>query len=113
KNTENPEAARQLVQALTAAETQGENASLGANIPSRVSDEAIDAFLGFTPPENNQAFINALQNDPVAEGPLWAGSWPEYDRIMNEKVTAVLNGDLTIEEYANSVCDEANLAFNQ
>ncbi len=110
-NTPNPEAAWQLIQALTRADVQGQIAALGANVPSRVSDEAIAAFLGFTPPANNQAFINGLANDPAVEGPLWAGSWPEFDTAMGARMTAVLTGDQTIEEYRANVCTEANQAF--
>ncbi|MFV9507106.1 MAG: ABC transporter substrate-binding protein [Oscillochloridaceae bacterium umkhey_bin13] len=112
-NTPNPEAAWELVQALTRADVQGRIAELGANIPSRVSDEAIDAFLTFTPPANNQAFINNLANDPAVEGPLWAGSWPQFDAAMGARMTAVLNGDQTIDEYRANVCNEANQAFSR
>lgn len=111
-NTGHPEEAWQLVQALTTAETQGKVAALGANIPSRVSQEALDAFLTFTPPDNNQAFLNGLARNPATEGPLWAGSWPEYDAIMGPAVTAVLNGDTTIDDYAATICGEANKVFN-
>jgi multiple sugar transport system substrate-binding protein len=112
-NTAHPEAAWELVQALTTAETQGTIAELGANIPSRVSQEALDAFVTFTPPANNQAFLDGLGENPVAEGPLWAGNWPEYDAIMGPAVSAVLNGDMTIDDYAATICDEANKAFAQ
>jgi multiple sugar transport system substrate-binding protein len=112
-NTQNPEQAWQLVQALTTAETQGKVAALGANIPSRVGQEAFDAFLTFTPPDNNQAFLNGLADNPAVEGPLWAGSWPDYDRIMGPMVQAVLTGQTTVDEYAATICDEANKAFNQ
>ncbi|GAB4447888.1 MAG: sugar ABC transporter substrate-binding protein [Chloroflexi bacterium OHK40] len=111
-NTEHPEEAWQLMRALTSAETQGKIAELGANIPSRVSDEAIQAFLTFTPPQNNQAFINNLQNDPAVEGPLWAGSWPEFDAATGALFTSVLNGDLSIDDYRATVCTDANQAFN-
>ena len=110
-NTEHPEEAWQLMRALTSADTQGQIAELGANIPSRVSDAAIDAFLTFSPPANNQAFINNLANDPAVEGPLWAGSWPDFDTATGAKFTAVLNGDLSIDEYKASVCEEANAVF--
>ena len=110
--TEHPEEAWTLVQALTDASTQGEISALGANIPSRTSDEAIDAFLGFTPPENSQAFINALQDSPTAEGPLWAGDWPTFDTAMNDAVTAVINGTRTIEDYEAKVCSETAGAFD-
>ena len=103
-DTENPQAAWDLVKALTEADTQATISELGANIPSRRSDAAIDAFLGFTPPENNQAFIDGLADSPTAEGPLWAGSWPEYDAAMGTAVGAVVNGDRTIDDYAANVC---------
>lgn len=113
--TAHPEQAWQLVQALTTAQTQGKVAALGANIPSRVSQEALDAFMTFTPPANNQAFLNGIADaaKPTAEGPLWAGSWPEYDKIMGPAVQAVLTGGKTVEEFGQTTCDEANKVFNQ
>ncbi len=112
-NTQHPEEAWRLVQALTTAQTQGRVAALGANIPSRVSQEAFDTFLTFTPPANNQAFLNGLADNPATEGPLWAGSWPEYDRIMGPAIQAVLTGSMSVEEFGNTICDEANRAFNR
>lgn len=111
--TEHPQEAWQLVQALTTAETQGKVAALGANIPSRVSQEALDAFLTFTPPENNQAFLNGIADaaKPTAEGPLWNGSWPEYDKIMGAAVQSVLTGGMTVEEFGATICEQANKAF--
>jgi multiple sugar transport system substrate-binding protein len=111
-NTEHPEAAWELVQALTTAETQGTIAALGANVPSRVSEEALDAFLTFTPPTNNQAFLDGLSRDPAAEGPLWAGSWPEFATVMDSAVSSLLTGETTLEQFSASVCDEANNAFS-
>jgi multiple sugar transport system substrate-binding protein len=111
-NTEHPEEAWKLVQELTSAETQAKISELGANIPSRQSQEAIDAFLTFTPPENNQAFINGLQDSPTAEGPLWTGDWPTFDTAMNDAVTAVINGTRTIEDYQAKICDETAAAFD-
>ena len=105
--TEHPEEAWALVQALTTAQTQGKVAALGANIPSRVSQEALDAFLTFTPPANNQAFLNGIAADanPTAEGPLWAGSWPEYDKIMGPAIQGVLTGATTVEDFGATICD--------
>ena len=111
-NTEHPEEAWKLVQDLTSAQTQAQISELGANIPSRQSQEAIDAFLTFTPPENNQAFINGLQDSPTAEGPLWAGDWPTFDTAMNDAVTAVINGTRTIDDYEAKICDETAAAFD-
>jgi multiple sugar transport system substrate-binding protein len=109
--TANPEQAWALVQALTTAETQGKVAALGANIPSRVGQEAFDAFLTFTPPANNQAFLNGLADNPATEGPLWTGSWPEYDQIMGPAIQAVLTGSRSVEDFGATICDEANKAF--
>jgi multiple sugar transport system substrate-binding protein len=110
-DTENPQAAWDLVKALTEADTQATISELGANIPSRRSDAAIEAFLGFTPPENNQAFIDGLADSPTAEGPLWAGSWPEYDSAMGTAIGAVVNGERTIDDYAANICSETAVAF--
>lgn len=109
--TEHPEQAWELVKALTTADTQASISELGANIPSRQSDAAIDAFLGFTPPENNQAFINGLQDSPTAEGPLWTGDWPKYDEVMNGAITSVIEGKRTIEDFQAKICDETAVAF--
>jgi multiple sugar transport system substrate-binding protein len=111
-NTAHPEEAWQLAQALTQAEVQAQISAMGTNIPSRVSQEAIDAFLTFTPPANNQAFINGLQDNAVAEGPLWAGSWPDFVSVMDARVSALMTGQETIEQFGATICDEAGKAFN-
>mgnify|MGYP003702051177 CR=1 FL=1 len=111
-NTENPQAAWDLVRALTSAEVQAQVAELGANIPSRVSQEALDAFLTFTPPENNQAFLDGLGENPVTEAPLWNGDWPSYRDEMNTRVNAVVTGDLSIEEYEANICTDLNQYFD-
>ncbi|MEI2612082.1 MAG: sugar ABC transporter substrate-binding protein [Candidatus Promineifilaceae bacterium] len=109
---ERASAAWQLVQALTTAETQATISALGANIPSRVSQEAFDAFLTYTPPANNQAFLNGLADNPATEGPLWAGSWPEYAPVMDAAVQSLMTGGSTIDDFSATVCGEANKAFN-
>lgn len=111
--TQHPEEAWKLVQALTTAETQGKISALGTNIPSRVSKEALDQFLTFTPPANNQAFLNGLAQNPVAEGPLWAGSWPEFDAVMGPAIQAVMTGQKTVDEFKTSICAEANKVFKK
>jgi multiple sugar transport system substrate-binding protein len=114
-NTKHPQEAWALVQALTTAKTQGEIAALGANIPSRVSQDALDAFLTFTPPANNQAFLNGIAPaaKPTAEGPLWAGSWPEFSKVMDPAVQGVLTGATTVESFGATICDEANKVFTK
>ncbi len=114
-NTEHPAEAWALAQKLTEAATQAKISALGTNIPSRVSQEALDAFLTFTPPDNNQAFLDgiAAESNPTAEGPLWAGNWPEFDAVMGAKVNAVMTGELSVEEFKATICSEANKAFQQ
>ena len=109
--TEHPEEAWKLLQMLTTAQTQGMISELGTNIPSRVSQEALDKFLTFTPPQNNQAFVDGIQNDPVAEGPLWQGNWPAFDKAAGDEVTALMNGKITVDEYQESICKVTAPAF--
>jgi multiple sugar transport system substrate-binding protein len=111
-STENPQAAWDLVAALTSAPVQAQVSELGANIPSRVSQEALDAFLTFSPPENNQAFLDGLSENPVTEAPLWNGDWPSYSADMTTAVNAVVTGDTTIEEYEANICAELNQYFD-
>jgi multiple sugar transport system substrate-binding protein len=111
-NTENPEAAWNLVRALTSATVQGQVAELGANIPSRVSQEALDAFLTYTPPENNQAFLDGLSENPVTEAPLWNGDWPSYRDAMNTAVNAVITGDLALADFEANICADLNQYFD-
>lgn len=109
--TANPEAAWKLVEALTSTEVQNKISSLGANIPSRVDQAAIDSFLTYTPPANNQAFVDGIQNDPVAEGPLWNGNWPAFDKASGDEVTALMTGKITIDEFQKTICKAAAVAW--
>jgi len=109
--TEHPEQAFALVEELTSVDTQGKISELGANIPSRQSDEALEAFLGFTPPENNQAFVNGIQNDPATEGPLWGGDWPAFSTTTDAAVNAVITGQRSIEDFQAKICQETASAF--
>ncbi len=112
--TENPEAAWDLVTRLTSAEIQGQIASLGANIPSRATDEAIELFLGTLPDSgvNNQAFVDGTTSADVrTEAPLFAGDWSAIDSAYGAGVTAVFNGDLTAQEFADTICDQVAPLF--
>ncbi len=109
--TENPEAAWELVAALTQADVQGQISALGANIPSRVSDEALNAFLAATPPANNQAFLDGLSQNPATEGPLWAGSWPEFSAAMDSEIQAVVTGARDVADFQANICSETAVGF--
>jgi multiple sugar transport system substrate-binding protein len=112
-NTEHPQEAWELVAKLTSADVQSTIAALGTNIPSRAySDQsAVDAFLAtFDGAINNEAWINGLSYS-VAEAPLWNGDWPQIDQAIFNGVTQVLNGEMTPEDFAATICEEADLYF--
>lgn len=114
--TANPEAAWELVTRLTSAEIQGNIAALGANIPSRATEEAIELFLASLPDSgvNNQAFIDGtLSSDVRTEAPLFAGDWSAIDGIYGTDVTAVFNGTLSAEDFASTICDKVADKFDQ
>jgi multiple sugar transport system substrate-binding protein len=104
--TKNPAQAWALVDALTQDDVQASIAKLGANIPSRQTAAAKANFLTYTPPANNQAFIDGISEKPVAEGPLWNGDWPGYDKVLNDSVTAVLTGKKSIADYKSTICKD-------
>jgi multiple sugar transport system substrate-binding protein len=111
-NTEHPEQAFELLTRLTDGEVQAEIAELGANIPSRTDDpDTIDQFLTFTPPENNQAFIDGL-NTSAPEGPLWQGDWPAFDSILAPAIEAVVAGDLSLEEFRDTIGPQLDATFD-
>ena len=99
--------------ALTQPDIQAKVAARGTNIPSRLGETVFAEFLKILPEKNNQAFLNGLADKPTAEGPLWTGSWPDFDRAMGAKVSDVLTGKLSVEAFGQTICDEANKAFNK
>ncbi len=113
--TANPEQAWDLVTRLTSADIQGQIASLGANIPSRATQEAIDLFLGTLPDSgvNNQAFVDGTTAEDVrTEAPLFNGDWPAIDQAYGTGVTAVFNGEVTAQEFADTICDQVAPNFS-
>lgn len=114
-NTEHPEEAWDLVTRLTSAEIQGTIAELGANIPSRSSQEAIDLFLATLPDSdvNNQAFIDGTTaSDVRTEAPLFFGDWPAIDSAYASGIEQIFNGELTPEEFAGTICDTVSANFD-
>jgi len=111
-NTEHPEEAFELITQLTSPEVQTQIAELGTNIPSRVDDPSIqEQFLTYTPPDNNQAYLDSLEADPVAEGPLWEGNWTEYDAAASPLIQQVLAGEQSVEDFAAEVCGVLDPTF--
>lgn len=113
-NTEHPELAWELVRRLTSSDIQGQIASLGANIPSRATEEGINLFLGTLPDSgvNNQAFIDGTTaSDVRTEAPLFFGDWPAIDTAYATGVTAVFNGEITAQDFADTICDQVAPLF--
>ncbi|MEL6310452.1 MAG: sugar ABC transporter substrate-binding protein, partial [Chloroflexota bacterium] len=114
-DTEFPEEAWDLATRLTSAEIQGQIASLGANIPSRATDEAIELFLNTLPDSgvNNQAFVDGTTSPDVrTEAPLFFGDWPAVDSAYAAGIDQIFNGDLTPEEFTATICDTVSGSFN-
>jgi len=108
-DTEHPEEAWDLVTRLTSAEVQGQIADLGANIPSRATDEAIELFLNTLPDSDvdNQAFVDGTTSADVrSEAPLFNGDWAAISTALDSGANAVFNGDLSAEEFAATICSE-------
>lgn len=112
--TAHPAEAWELVTRLTSAEIQGKVADLGANIPSRATDEAIELFLATLPDSgvNNAVFTDGAAVG-VTEAPLFFGNWPAIDSAYGIGVTAVFNGELSAEEFADTICDIVAPEFDQ
>ncbi len=111
--TAHPEEAWDLVTRLTSAEIQGQIASLGANIPSRATEEAIALFLGTLPDSgvDNQAFVDGAAVG-MTEAPLFFGDWPAIDAEYGSQVNLVLNGELSAQEFADTICDRVAPLFD-
>ncbi len=113
--TAHPEQAWDLVTRLTSAEIQGQIASLGANIPSRQTEDAVALFLASLPDSgvNNQAFIDGTSaSDVRTEAPLFNGNWPAIDTAYGQGVNAVFNGELSAQEFADTICDTVASEFD-
>ena len=87
-------------------------AELGANIPSRVSQAALDAFLTFSPPDNNQAFLDGLSENPTTEAPDWLGDWPSYSAALTTEAGAVISGARTVDDFQANICGEIGQFVN-
>lgn len=114
--TEHPAEAWDLVTRLTSAEIQGQIASLGANIPSRQTQDAVDLFLGSLADVkadlNNQAFIDGTSaSGVVAEAPLFKGDWSAIDAAYAAGINKVFAGETSAQDFADTICDEVAQYF--
>lgn len=111
-NTANPEKAWELLQYLTSTDAQARVTALGANLPSRVSDEAIQAFLDSTPDLSSEVFTTALANYAVAEAPLWKGDFGSINwNTVEPEITKVLTGEITPADFTANICGQIEQYF--
>lgn len=111
-NTANPEAAWELVKKLTTTDVQAQVTALGANLPSRISEDAIDAFLDSTPQIDSMVWVTALKNYAVAEAPLWKGDFGAINwNTVEPAITEVLTGVVTPEDFSGSICGKIEQYF--
>lgn len=108
--TANPDAAWEVLKILTSAEATGKVAALGTNIPPRSDKAAVDAFLGATPPANNQAYLDGIPYAAL-EGPVWDGNWGDFTATMGTLWDQMRAGQITPEEFGTQVCEQTASTF--
>jgi multiple sugar transport system substrate-binding protein len=107
-----PDEAWALLQSLVAADAQRARAEVGNTIPSRITDGTATAVSDLVPPASSAVFVSAVSADPVPEGPIWTGSWVDYDSGVSAAMVDVLTGVRGIEDIRTSLCAEVSIAFD-
>ncbi|NNJ13373.1 sugar ABC transporter substrate-binding protein [Chloroflexales bacterium ZM16-3] len=110
--TANPDAAWEVLKVLTSAEATGKVAALGTNIPPRKDEAAVSAFLGATPPANNQAYLDGIPYAAL-EGPVWDGNWSDFTTTMGSLWDKMTAGQITPEEFGNQACEQTAGTFTK
>jgi multiple sugar transport system substrate-binding protein len=110
--TAHPAEAFELMTKLVSSDVQFQLVQAGANLPSLKSNDALQAFIDSTPQLNQSAWVNPLQKYALAEAPLWGGNFDDLDnKVVEPAVTKVLNGSLTANNFARSICNQVNPYF--
>ncbi len=113
KSSTNPDAAWQVLKEIVSVEAQVRIAELGTNIPSRSEDEAQEAFLNSTPPENNQAFLDGISYATVEPAP-WTVNMDELMWAhLDPAIQRVFAGEITPEEFGETICAELDPLFEE
>jgi multiple sugar transport system substrate-binding protein len=108
--TENPEAAWEVLKLLTGVEATAKVAALGTNVPPRQDQAAVDAFLGATPPENNQAYLDGIAYAAL-EAPVWEGNWADFSGRVQSLWDQMIAGQITPEEFGEQACEQTADTF--
>lgn len=104
KNTKDVNAAWQVLKELTSSDTQSRIAKLGTNIPSRSAKSAMDVFMAATPPENNQAFVNAIAYAKPEQSPWNVNMTQVLGQILQPEAVRVINGEVTPADFTKNIC---------
>jgi multiple sugar transport system substrate-binding protein len=108
--TASPDAAWEVLKVLTSAEATGKVAALGTNVPPRSDQAAVDAFLGATPPANNQAYLDGVPYAAL-EAPVWDGSWADFSGTVQGLWDQMIAGQITPEQFGQQACEETASTF--
>ena len=110
--TANPDAAWEVLKAITAPEAMAKVADMGTNIPSRKDQSAVDAFLKSSPPANNQSFLKGTEY-AVAEQALYTGNWGDFSGKVQSLWDQMIAGKITPEDFGKQACDQTTSTFNK
>jgi len=110
--TANPEAAWEVMKAITAPEAMAKVAEMGTNIPSRKDQSAVGAFLKSSPPANNQAFIKGTDY-AVAEQALYTGNWGDFSSKVQALWDQMIAGQITPEDFGKQACEQTAGTFKK
>jgi multiple sugar transport system substrate-binding protein len=110
--TANPDAAWEVMKAITAPEAMAKVAEMGTNIPSRKDQSAVDAFLKSSPPANNQAFIKGTDY-AVAEQALYTGNWGDFSSKVQALWDQMIAGQITPEDFGKQACEQTAGTFKK
>ncbi|MBX0327465.1 sugar ABC transporter substrate-binding protein [Oscillochloris sp. ZM17-4] len=110
--TANPDATWEVLKVLTSAEATGKVAALGTNVPPRKDAAAVNAFLGATPPANNQAYLDGISYAAL-EAPVWDGNWGDFSGKVQSLWDQMIAGQITPEEFGNQACEQTADTFTK
>lgn len=110
--TANSDAAWEVLKVLTSAEATGKVAALGTNVPPRQDKAAVDAFLGATPPANNQAYLDGVPYAAL-EAPVWDGNWADFSGRVQSLWDQMIAGQISPEEFGTQACEQTADTFNK
>jgi multiple sugar transport system substrate-binding protein len=111
RNTANQDAAYRVLRELVSVETQGTLMELGSIMPSVVSEDVLEKFISLTPPENNAAFVNAMEYATAEQSPWNINMNTVLFAILAPEAERVIVGEISPQEFADTICEQINAEF--